>query len=102
MDGIFATSLSVKTSQMSSYYILEFLKEITHLLDKLALLHKPLLDCGLLRPLTEIGEVDADDLSEQSHHYLFSLGIIHYHLIHETVSLLVLPSDHRSSGSAHG
>ncbi len=61
---------------MSSYYILESLNSSTHLLDALALLHKPLLDCGLLRPLTEIREVDADDLSEQSHHDLFLLGNI--------------------------
>ena len=64
MDGIFATSLSVKTSQMSSYYILKSLRETTHLLNALALLHKPLLDCGLLCPLAEIREVDANDLSE--------------------------------------
>lgn len=53
VEGILATSLSVKTSHMSSYYA-STNYENTNLLDVLTFLHKPLLDGGLLGAFAQI------------------------------------------------
>jgi hypothetical protein len=53
VEGILATSLSVKTSHMSSYYA-SINYENTNLLDVLTFLHKPLLDGGLLGAFPQI------------------------------------------------
>ena len=53
VEGILATSLSVKTSHMSSYYA-SINYENTNLLDVLTFLHKPLLDGGLLGAFAQI------------------------------------------------
>lgn len=53
VEGILATSLSVKTSHMSSYYA-SINYDNTNLLDVLTFLHKPLLDGGLLGAFPQI------------------------------------------------
>ena len=53
VEGILATSLSVKTSHMSSYYA-SINYDNTNLLDVLTFLHKPLLDGGLLGAFAQI------------------------------------------------
>jgi len=55
VEGIFATSLSVNTSQMSSYY--ESDRESSYLLDRLAFLDEPLFDGGLFGALAQVGQV---------------------------------------------
>ena len=63
VEGIFATSLSVNTSHMSSYYA-SINNECANLLDVLSFLHEPLLDGRLLGALPQIWQVDAHYLSE--------------------------------------
>ena len=61
VEGIFATSLSVDTSQRSSYYTLPlFDANMTYLGNLVAHLHVPLIDGGLFSSFTQIGQLDVD------------------------------------------
>jgi hypothetical protein len=100
VDGILATSLSVNTSHMSSYYS-SLNHAVVYLLDHLALLNEPFFDCCLLCSLTEVREINADDLPEQSHHDLSDYqSQLTYHLMHEAIGLLILCVDHSCSSCA--
>ena len=68
VDGILATSLSVKTSQRSWYC--RVTEVCTYFLNTVADFHEPLLDRGFFGALAKIGQLDVDVCKVTSEHSL--------------------------------